>query len=431
MIFNLLAPLLLLLGFLNPVINSRLDIFIAFFLLSFVAYFLLGKSKVFLLSVLFVFLYFIKLKGFEVNSLIGIFAGISLGYFVGKINKDFAVGIIILLFLISAWANSTDLRAFLSRDLPLYTYRNDPGVFLKTYQLVKGNENYYSAFFMAQNGTFNGPRNPSDVWWFRMPTIFYLWSFLPGSGVSIYLMFLLLASASLIASYKIVLKFCSYPVALLAPYLLFGYLHYAARDQMLLETEWWGVMFFVIGLYFFFYKRFFWAIVLFALAVLTRELYVIPLFFMLITSLVYERKRMLVFLIPLLSFLLLFTFHVLSVTRYFGSFFEMFKPRLAGDGLFLIKQTLVFASWEYLFFTIRPFFFFLIFALIGVVYIFKKVDKGQALYVLASFILLPVAFLKIGSVPFNDYWGVMYMPIVLILAPIALGIFSKKLSTKV
>lgn len=394
MIFNLLLIILLLLGTLNPVKGNKVDEFIAYFLFGLVSIIVFSPNK------------FKKLK-------------------------KLAIWVVIICFLVSSVATSKDLRNMLSSDLPLYTYNNDPGVFLKTYQLVKGGENYYSAFFIAQNGTFTGKRIPSDIWWFRMPTIFYLWSFLPGSGLSIYLLFLLLASVCLFAAYKIVLKFCGFRIALMSPYLLFGYLHFGARDQMLLETEWWGVMFFIIGLYFFFYKRFFWAIVLFSLAVLTRELYVISLVFMFLASFANKRRRVWVFIIPILSFALLFVFHILAVTKYFSSFVEMFRPRLAGDGLFLVKQTLVFGSWEYLFFFLKPFYFFVFFALIGSYYIFRKIDKGWGLCVLASFIVFPIAFLKVGSVPFNDYWGIMYIPQVLIFAPLVLGIFKHKLSTKV
>jgi NADH:ubiquinone oxidoreductase subunit H len=47
-------------------------------------------------------------------------------------------------------------------------------------------------------------------------------------------------------------------------------------------------------------------------------------------------------------------------------------------------------------------------------------QKKEGLFWLLSFLPFPIAFLRFGTVPYNDYWGVIYVPIAIILAPLSL-----------
>ncbi len=394
MIFNLLAFFLLVLGILNPVKGNRTDEFVAYFLFCFVAIVVFSPNR------------------FE------------------KIKK-LAIGVIIISFLISSFATSKDLRNMLSSDLPLYTYNNDPGAFLKVYQLLNSNVYYYEAIKIAHIGRFAQRTAPTDIWGIRLPTIFFIWSVLPGNGLSIYFLFLFLASSVLFVSYKIGERYLGPGVGILSAYLLFPYLHFAGRDQMMLETEWWAVLVFILALFFLIRKKLFWATVLFSLTVMIRELYLMPLLLFLAYYLFKDRKILFVFLVPIASFVVLFLFHLIFASQYIDSWGTLFAPRVVPLGWFLTRQTLAFASWEYLFFGLRPFLVFLVMAFLGCLGVWQKMKREEGLLLLISFLVFPVAFLKIGTVPFNDYWGIMYMPQVLIFAPIALAFFKNKLSTKV
>lgn len=393
-IYYLLIIVFLVLGILNPVKGNRVDEFVAYFLFCFVAIVVFSPNR---------------------------FENI----------KKLAIGVIILGFLTSSFATSKDLRKMLSSDLPLYTYNNDPGAFLKVYQLLEGNVYYYEAIKIAHIGRFAQRTAPTDIWGIRLPTIFFIWKVLPGNGLSIYFLYLFLACSVLFVAYKIGERYLGSGTGILSAYLLFPYLHFAGRDQMVLETEWWAVLVFILALFFLIKKKLFWATVLFSLAVMIRELYLMPLLLFLVYYLFKDRKVLFVFLVSITSFVVLFLFHLIFASQYIDSWGTLFRPRVVPFGLLLTKQALAFASWEYLFFGLRPFLIFLLMALVGCLGVWQKVKKEEGLLLLISFLVFPVAFLKIGTVPFNDYWGIMYMPQVLIFAPIVLVFFGKKLSTKV
>lgn len=389
----LLVAILLVLGILNPVSGNSVDGFISIFLFVFTSIWVFGSLK-----------RFVFFKQFS----------------------NFAIFVLIGAFLISSWATSDDLRAMLSRNLPLYTYNSDPGVFLKTYQLMEGKVNYYDAFLTSVEGTFERHVSPADIWAWRLPTIFIIWKLLPGtSAISVYFLYLLLASSALFCAAKIGEKYLGKGLGIISVYLVFPYLHFGARDQMILVTEWWGVLFFVFALYFLVYKKDFWAIIFLTLAVLVRELFLIPAALIFVYCLIWDRKKVMIFLIPILAFLLLFLFHLTMVDYYIDAWSTLFLPRTVRFGSLLIMQTLAFGSWEYLLFKFRPFWILLALAVMGAFYSIKKIDKNMGILLLFSFVAFPISFLKIGGVPFNDYWGIEYMPQVLILAPISLAWFVK------
>src|SRR3989344_9154753 len=230
---------LLLLGILNPVLGNRVDEAVG------ILVFVIGALVTFLLKS---------------------FAKIALIF-------------LILVYLANSWFISGDLRFFLTHDIP---YNNDPGVLLATYKSVENGRDYYESYKQAQLGRFSQSIIPGDIWGWRLPTIFYIWKIVPGGTLSIYVLYLILAATILYVAFLINRMFLPENLALLSPYLIFPYLHFAARDQMLLETEWWSAAFFIIGLYFLINKRWFWTTLLFCLTVMVRELYVLPIGLMLV-----------------------------------------------------------------------------------------------------------------------------------------------------
>lgn len=336
-----------------------------------------------------------------------------------------AIWVLIGCFLVSAWVTGAGVREFLARDLPLYTYNNDPGVFLKTYLLTEQNTDYYEAYKTAQLGRFAQPTVPRDIWGFRLPTLTFIWKILPGTnGLAIYYFFLGLSSLTLLVAHKIGSRYLGSFLGLLSPYLLFNYFHFAARDQMFLETEWWSVCVFIVGMYCLVVDKKFWAVVLLSLTVLIREVYILPIGFMLAYAVFLKRRLIGTLAIPLVAFVFLYYFHISAVSAYINSWGTLLSPRVISNGTLLIQQTLAFASWEYLLYSLRPFLIVLVAAVVGCGLLLRTEKKDEAVLWLLAFVPFPIAFLRFGSVPYNDYWGIMYVPLSLILAPVLLRFFG-------
>lgn len=431
MIVRLASILLLLLGLLNPVNSNLLDFAVGFFIFGFTASLVLNSAKGIILLVMAIvsWVIFAKFSEFNMAIVFGSAGGFVLAKLLAKIKllEKLAVFIIIAAFLFSSMAAGNDLRKFLSRDLPLGTYNNDPGVFYKTYLLMEEGSDYYDAYARAQTGKFIQHQVPGDIWGWRMPTLAVIWQTLPGStGLSIYFLYLAGASILLYFAFNIGQRYLGSKLGILSSYLLFPYLHFGARDQMFLETEWWSVMLFIIGVYFLITSRLFWATCLLSLTVLVREVYVLPIGLLFLYSIFKNRRLAPVFLIALSAFLIFFLYHVLRVSSYIDGWGTLFSPRTIVNGLFFIQQTLAFASWEYLLFGLRPFSFFLLASVAGCWFLIKRGQKEEGIIWLLAFLPFPISFLRFGSVPYNDYWGVIYVPLAIILAPIALGLFKKK-----
>lgn len=418
--------LFLILGLLNPVNYNSLDIGVGFFVFGFSSYSVLKFAKRIGITVsLAIIAWLIYAAVLEFSFLIVYWSlfGILVAFLLEKLKvlKAVAIWILIVFFLLSAWMTSGELRKFLVADLALDTYNNDPGVFLKTYFLVHQGVFYYDAFRTAQLGRFAQKIFPGDIWGWRMPTIFEIWKLLPGSsGLSIYFLFLGIASSLLLVAFKVGQMFLGDSLGFLSAYLLFPYLHFAARDQMFLETEWWAVALFIFSMYFLIIKKYFGATVFLSLTLMIREVYVLPVVLMLIYFFFKKRRLVPIFFIPLASFGALFFLHMRWLRLYIDVWGTLFSPRVVSDGLFFVQQTLAFGSWEYLLFPFRPLAIFTTAATLGCLYLLRTSRREEGVIWLLAFLPFPLVFLRFGTLPYNDYWGIIYAPLAIILAPLLL-----------
>ena len=429
-LYHLFLVILLLLGLLKPASDSLIDLFIGFFIFSLVSYVVLQQKRL-IISLVFIiaWIIFSVIQGFELIIIYGSLAGLATAILFEKYKflKISAIFLLIFLYLISSWLNSENLRAILTQDLSKFAYNNDPGLYLKTYYFMGQKLDYYESYKMAFLNRFETQIIPKDVWSWRMPTLFVIWQLMPGKyGLSIYYLFLLFASLVLYTAYKIGKKYLGVSLAILPAYLIFPYLHFAARDQMFLITEWWSMSLFVFGVYLLTTHKFFWATLVFSLTLMIRELYTLPIALMLIYSFFARRKIVSVYIIPLFAFLVLFFSHVYRLSFYIDSWGTIFSPRIVSDGLFFIQQTLAFGSWEYLLFQLRPFLFFFFASIVGCLYILRKTNREESILWILGYLPFILAFLRFGQTPFNDYWGIVYVRITLILAPLSLGLFKQR-----
>src|SRR3989344_6314925 len=189
-LYYLFLVILLLLGLLKPASDSLIDLFIGFFIFSLVSYVVLQQKRL-IISLVFIiaWIIFSVIQGFDLTIIYGTLAGLATAILLEKYKflKTTIIFVLIFLYLISSWINSENLRIVLTQDLSKFAYNNDPGVFLKTYYLLGQNVNYYDALNSAQLGRFGQHILNGDVWGWRLPTIFYIWKYLPSSsGLSIY-----------------------------------------------------------------------------------------------------------------------------------------------------------------------------------------------------------------------------------------------------
>lgn len=427
MFFKIAVSIFLVLGILNPIGESELDVATAGFILGFSILFVTSafKRNIILIIILLLisWLLFGKFKNLESifvhSSLIGTFLAMLLSRI--KLTK-LGIWILILVFVANSWAISGQLRNYLTSDIP---YNNDPGVLLKTYKLIENGQDYYKSFKEAQLGRFALSIMPKDIWGWRLPTIFYIWKLLPGNALSIYFLYLLMACCLLYVSYQIGKRYLGEKLGFISPYLLLPYLHFGARDQMFLETEWWSVSIFIFAIYFLIKTKLLISTVLLSLTLLIREVYLLPIGLMLIYSIFKQRRLISVFLIPIISFAIFFLYHIYRVNYFIDAWGTLFTARTVNNGIYFLQQTLAFASWEYLLNQFRPFLLLTLAAAIGCLYILKVQKKQEVIFLLLAFLPFPIAFLRFGTTPFNDYWGLIYIPTAIILAPTVLIVFKK------
>lgn len=428
---SLPAALFLISGIINPVGESNIDNYIGFFVFGFTAYTVIrGKILLTLIVMFSFFLSSIFLDNFSAN-ILGTLSGLVLAFSLAKLKilKRTAIFVLIFSFLVSSWVISDDLREILTSDLSKFVYNNDQGAFLKTYYYLEHGTNYYEAFKSSMTGKFTNPPLPQDIWSWRIPTIFVIWQIFPGdSSLNIFVLYLIMSSLVVYTAFLIGKRYLDFPISILPAYIVIPYLHFGARDLTFLLTEWWGVFTFMIAIYFLVTKRIFFSIIFLSLTVLIRELFILPIGLMFLFTLFKYKRVLSVFVIPLVSFIALFSFHLMWTSKYIDAVGSIYSPRIVSDGFFFIQQTLTFASGEYLLFRYRPFLFFLLTAIIGCWYVYGKFSKGEAIILVMAFLSFPIFFLKFGSTPYNDYWGIFYMPFVLILAPLSLGLLVKKKS---
>lgn len=298
---------------------------------------------------------------------------------------------------------------------------SDEMVFLRTFQFMRKGINYYQAI---QQATIEDQKvtsySTNDVFTWRMPTVFYLWSMIASNGTQIGLLFIVLSSCSLLSTYFIARKFLNPLFSLLSPLLLAPYaLDAFYYGPFFLATEWWGLFFFIPGLCALLYKKSTVATVLFSLAVVTRELFMIPVFSLFLISLWLHTNRA-VFVKTLFIFCIFFFIHFLIVQQQ-PVIKSVNNPdsRIHSFSKVLFQREIAFSMRLYPLLKLKlPL---VLFATSIVALCIQARKQSEALYLLGSYV--PFAFISpfIGG-PYNNYWGLLFMPCAIAFAPIILGI---------
>src|SRR3972149_6082005 len=432
--------ILIILGILNP--NSKLDqivsslvfgIFLSFFMNNFFkqskSNILLKKTSflIFLASLAIVLLEIWKQKPHLLDLAILLTGlGILLPFKFAKslIKRPYILlYVLILFFLVTAYVNSKSLRNLIKQEPQAELYFTDHLDFLRVYYLIGQGFDYYPALVKAYIEDGRGDAIPKTSWYWRLPTYAYFWNLLPGrTGISIYFAFLFFSTLMLIFTYKIARIFLPSNLAILSPYLILPYFHFAARDLAHLEMEWWGVTFLTGGIYFILKSKYLLSFASLSLAVFFKETFMIHVATIGLLSFLNKSKKVFYTTILIsvsLGFYLIL--HFLNVNKFTNQGIAGLTPTDHPTGLFFLQQTLSYGSWEYLFFWLRPFSLLLFLSLICTAYLLYRKRLNFALGILITPVFVfAISLIKIGSVPFNDYWGAAFVPLILITTPIVL-----------
>ncbi|NMC36066.1 hypothetical protein GYA49_03390 [Candidatus Beckwithbacteria bacterium] len=337
---------------------------------------------------------------------------------------------LLLVFLLTSWQNSSQLRTYLSANPQNGTYTHDMGLYLKTYYNME-KQNYYQAHLEAFKYHSVPTQGPRDVWGWRLPTVFYLWRLIPiQNGLAIHFELLLMFSLNLIAIYEIAKQLLPAKlqfVSIVFPYLLLPYLHFAARDWTMLQIEWWAISFTLWASWAFIKQKTWLTVLLLSLAVCSRELLLIPIGLIALIALVKKWPKRFAYMIPVLAFsgmLIIHTFEIAQLVP-LAKNASTFKLRFHGEGAALFMTTFAFGSWEYLLYAFRIFLGIYLVAIVGLL---LSLQKYSAWFL--PYFILPISYLVIGTSHWNHAWGVLYMPIVFLSLPLVLANIYDKLNIK-
>lgn len=412
-------------GLLNP--QSEFDvlqIFLFTFLITHLLYFQRKRHRVFLTTwalTLFTALmaYFIYRPELLTLASTSTFAGVIYFLILHKaaknLNKIFVVHLIIF-FLVSSYVNSYNLRKIISQEPTPKSYFNDYLGFLRNFYLVENGYGYYEGLVITHTEDGRSSAIPQKVWNWRLPTYTYLWKIFPGDGgLSVYVFFLVLSSTALYFTYRIGRIFLNPNHAALVPYVLLPYFHFAARDLSFLAMEWWALPTLIFAVFFYLKNRLVLTLMLSTITLFLRELFLIPIgVFMILLIFPKSYKKVIVFSSSIAIFLIFLGVHYLKVTTFMPRSLESFKPDFQPFDPYIFQQTLSYGSVDYLFFRFRPFLVSLVLTVLSLAIGFyrRKISINLFLIPLTA-VSMAIFTLKFATKD-ADYWGVTFVPLLLI-----------------
>lgn len=302
------------------------------------------------------------------------------------------------------------------------TYRSDEMIFLKTYYLMEKGWNYYPAFSWAIAGDVRGIVLTSDLFQWRFPTIFYLWNVLANTGWQILFLFWVCVLTTFTAAFLVVRKFTRLLPALVVVLLLVPYFidvfHY---QTSFLFTEWWGWFFLMWGLAAYIYDKRIMAWSFWLMAIITRELLIIPVVCFLLLGL-WQRRDRILFLSLLVIFGAFVTLHRNMVVHFMqGAETSAVNP-LTRFHIF-DKQSfmpmIAFSMRRYPLIQYKSNWVLVGLAGLSLLHaIWKRLFCSKVIYVYVAAWSLLFLLPFISTSIYNDYWGILFVPTVLITIPL-------------
>ena len=313
--------------------------------------------------------------------------------------------------------------AFASIEPTGKSWNFDPVASLKMYYLMKSGTGYYDAYLTAI--ALNAGVSPAQILAaravpgfhaggimdFRGPFVFYLWMMLP-NGSYIYGTYLLLASTAIACGYWAFSRM-SRRTGLIAATLLMPYLTVGVGGALWLEWEFWGSLFsiFAFTLYLRGYRKFAVVPALFAGA--CKETLAGALLAGLVGSAIRrDKKEILAWAGGLVAYGAYETWHFLNLVSYYHVTFDF--SRVTNGGFGFVQATFHFGT-PWLRVGLSG-------ALLGlsILGVLGIRPFHLSAYAFVNTLLPMAAFMFIGY-KWDDYWGVVYVPFVLVMAAYLAG----------
>lgn len=422
-----LTLLILFVGLLKP--SNQTESFFAFLLFSSITSFFIFDSetvtsnlkKILLFSIFIIAPLFLVTTEYMVIGLIGAVLGVALTIpFINKLKQQpylFLVLIICSFLIVSASMSKSVLQTISTIPAP-ESYSDDKQGFLRIFYFVEQGDNYYESLTRSHIEDIRSHTVPQDLMGWRLPTHVYLWLLFPFSGgLSIYLFFLTICSLMIIVSYLIAAVTLPGKYAILSPYLLFPYLLFASTSIEFLHTDWWAFMPFSIALYLFFINKKRFSSAFFSLALITRELYIIPFLAFCLFVLIRKKLRNILFIVaPVFIFIFAMLVHYFQVIKYTNL---VISTRFHEIDLQPIFAMLSYASNKYLLVDYRVFSLVLGVSVLFFLLNYKNLnDMVKTIFLII--ILQIVLYSFFGANKYSDYWGINFIPLLLIIYPVIL-----------
>lgn len=356
------------------------------------------------------------------------------------LHKKKYVGIVTKLVLVffsfivifAAFRDSHEIRNKVSAEPENLSYTFDGLSFLKTfYQMEKGKSFYEANYIGIANDGRQGPL-PIFISGWRLSTIFFIWRIFASNGVHIWLLFIFVSLMALWAAYDV----AAFGTTMFSPFLaaifLLPYFYFAAVSYQFLLVEWWAAAFFLISAPFLIRRHYFIASIFILLAALTREMYVIPIILGLTLSVLHKkRKNFIYFSMTLTIFLLFYLMHYWQASKILftktGMHLQFLGQDLGRGGFDFLRRTLAYGT-QYFFttkFGIQASLIILVITVISGIFLLLRNKIFDMQFLFGSLFLFILTFFLFGK-PDNDYWGILYVPLMFALFPKALDFLFKK-----
>lgn len=344
------------------------------------------------------------------------------------------ISLLIFGLVLAALIDGSQLYRQISRQ-PAPPLVTDMNVYLATiYEYKKTGDYYLSLATSLKNMDSNSGsrRLAGEIWGWKQPLIFTVWKLLPGSAASVQWLGVVVFSLALLASYSIAQLFLVPKKALIAPFVLAPYFHYPLVEMTLMQLEWWALFFFLIAFLAYLRQRYFSAGIAFVLTLAVRELFAVPILGLVIIQLLRKNFRGAWRLgLPTLTifFPYYYFYHLQNVFHYepFNLFSRGTLRSSAANGWEFVRTTLAYNSWSYALWPIRPFLLLLAISSLGItgLLILSK-KRWQYASLLTGFLLFFLLSFRLGIMDvWHDYWGIYYVPLLLLTVPIVFGGLGK------
>ena len=297
-------------------------------------------------------------------------------------------------------------------------YAFDGYIYLRINHLMEAGTPYYDAFVRAYEGDARLSGAPTQLFNIRQPWVFELWRVLPGPpGSKVLSWFVALVVATMLAAYGLARRFVEPAAALVAPVALGGYFLLPALSPWFPFSEFWAGCLAVWFLYAMVTERWTAGAVLAVVAFSFRELMLVLVPVYVVWWIVSRRRReglaglVLVIAGPVVLMALHASWAPVSGQSASGAahWLQGGVSRLV-DALRFSGDFAPQSRWTYL---VAP-----ILAFAGA--LLTRATWSKAL--LCAAVAVPVAVLAVFSGGlWNNYWGAIAMPAILVLTPLAAG----------